>query len=104
MLPQKKQLRESPLFVFIVCVFAPIIIFALLDEQYWSILSSDFGLSASWHLVTVDLQVTHNNQILTYTYPNSPFLIFLATVIGLNMLLYLRTTRNQKTANTPSTK
>jgi hypothetical protein len=99
---QKKQLRENPLFVFIILVFGPTVVFAWLDEQYWAILSSEFGLGNSWHLVTVDLQVSHNNQILTHTYLNSPFLIFLVTVIGLNIVLYIKTTRNQKTANTPS--
>jgi len=76
----------------VICIaftLIPLLFFALMDEQYWSVLDSGFGLQNSWHLFTVDLQVTHSDKIYTYTYLNNPFLLFFVTVIALNVVYYL---------------
>jgi hypothetical protein len=83
-----KIAKDNPILFMLLFIVIPTIIFAVMDEKYWATLSSDFGLKNSWHLLTVDLQAIHNNQVYTYTYPNSPFLLYLFTVILFAVVIY----------------
>jgi hypothetical protein len=90
----KEQLRDNPKYALITYTIVPILLFAFVDHGFWGVLS-DFGTSNSWHLVTIDLQIIHNNQIAPITLINSPFLIASFTVIVLNILLYQKSTKKQ---------
>lgn len=93
----QQKLRENPKLGLFVYTIVPLLIFAIIDEQYWEILNRDFGLQNSWYLIAIDL----HGRSGPITYPNSPFIIFLAALIGLNIVLYQRSTRNQKIAVSP---
>ena len=71
----------------VIGIVIPIILFAYLDSIFWGILSSDFGLANTWHLVTIDLHTVHNGQNYTYTYANFSFWAFTLVLVILNILL-----------------
>jgi hypothetical protein len=97
-----KRITDNLIVVSIVFTLIPLLFFALMDEQYWSVLDGSFGLRNSWYLFTVDLHVSHSDNIYTYTYPNNPFLLFFVTVIALNVFYYLIIKRiKQDTTNIP---
>jgi len=64
---------------------APIIIFAIIDQMYWSILSESF-VENSWYLFAIALTASNNNQ--TYIFPNAAFILFATAVICLNVAYY----------------
>jgi len=71
----------------VIGIVIPIILYAYLDSTFWGLLSSNFGLANTWHLVTVDLHTVHNGQNYTYTYANFSFWAFTLVLVTLNILL-----------------
>ncbi len=71
----------------VIGIFIPIILYAYADNSFWEILSSDFGLANTWHLVTIDLHTVYNGKNYTYTYPNFGFWAFTLVLVILNILL-----------------
>ncbi len=84
-----KRYRDNPIVIFFGTVLFPIFVYALLDVGYWDVLYRDFGLKNSWYLFVVNLQTIRNGAIYTYTYPNSPFLLFLIVLISVNIFYYV---------------
>jgi hypothetical protein len=71
----------------VIGIVIPIILYAYLDNTFWGILSRNFGLANTWHLVTIDLHTVHNGQNYTFTYPNFSFWAFTLVLVTLNILL-----------------
>jgi hypothetical protein len=72
----------SPILILIFWNIGVVYSFITMDKQLFEDFVSDFGLSGSWSLFTLNMHANINGTIRTYPYTNSTFTIFLMCVFG----------------------
>jgi hypothetical protein len=71
----------------------PILIFALSDMDYWGLMKRNFGLNNSWYVIAINFHKVSGGIDISYFFPNDAFILFVITVVGLNVLYYKKLMR-----------
>jgi hypothetical protein len=86
-----KKFLSKPEVLIAYYTLIPIFIFAVVDVLFWTSLETRFGLNHSWYAVAIEFHTFSSTPNILY--PNGAFILYVITVISLNIRYYRKLKR-----------
>ncbi len=94
----KKSIKTfwgNPKVGLVILSVVPILLFAESDMEYWNVIARDFGLNNSWNGIAINFYTVYDGIPKSYLFPNSAFILYVITVICLNVYYYEKLKRKK---------